>query len=74
MLLISLMIHIILLLLLLMLESSLPHCSNISSAVALDDYFLSRLPVVEKRLAQSGVRLAATLNRVFRSGAKIAVA
>ncbi|XP_015887062.1 endonuclease 4 isoform X2 [Ziziphus jujuba] len=38
-----------------------------------DDYFLSRLPVVEKRLAQSGVRLAATLNRVFASGAKIAV-
>ncbi|KAL7243844.1 hypothetical protein ACSBR1_016129 [Camellia fascicularis] len=32
-----------------------------------DDYFLSRLPVVEKRLAQSGVRLAATLNRIFSS-------
>ncbi|GMP74807.1 hypothetical protein CsSME_00032114 [Camellia sinensis var. sinensis] len=32
-----------------------------------DDYFLSRLPVVEKRLAQSGVRLAATLNRIFGS-------
>ncbi|XP_068639619.1 endonuclease 4-like [Aristolochia californica] len=30
-----------------------------------DDYFLSRLPVVEKRLAQAGVRLAATLNRIF---------
>ncbi|WOH11794.1 hypothetical protein DCAR_0831286 [Daucus carota subsp. sativus] len=32
-----------------------------------DDYFLSRLPVVEKRLAQAGVRLAATLNRIFTS-------
>uniref|UniRef100_A0A7N2LQP7 Aspergillus nuclease S1 n=1 Tax=Quercus lobata TaxID=97700 RepID=A0A7N2LQP7_QUELO len=30
-----------------------------------DDYFLSRLPIVEKRLAQGGVRLAATLNRIF---------
>lgn len=30
-----------------------------------DDYFLSRLPIVEKRLAQAGVRLAATLNRIF---------
>ncbi|KAF3638208.1 Endonuclease 5 [Capsicum annuum] len=30
-----------------------------------DDYFLSRRPVVEKRLAQSGVRLAEVLNRIF---------
>ncbi|RZC58067.1 hypothetical protein C5167_005370 [Papaver somniferum] len=30
-----------------------------------DDYFLSRYPVVNKRLAQGGVRLAATLNRIF---------
>ncbi|KAL2324099.1 hypothetical protein Fmac_023157 [Flemingia macrophylla] len=30
-----------------------------------DDYFLSRLPVVSFRLAQGGVRLAATLNRIF---------
>ncbi|KAL3522208.1 hypothetical protein ACH5RR_015042 [Cinchona calisaya] len=30
-----------------------------------DDYFISRLPVVEKRLAQSGIRLAAVLNRIF---------
>lgn len=30
-----------------------------------DDYFLSRLPVVEKRIAQGGVRLAALLNRIF---------
>lgn len=32
-----------------------------------DDYFLSRLPIVERRLAQGGIRLAATLNRVFDS-------
>ncbi|KNA06084.1 hypothetical protein SOVF_184390 [Spinacia oleracea] len=32
-----------------------------------DDYFLSRLPIVERRLAQGGVRLAATLNRIFKS-------
>ncbi|CAL0322305.1 unnamed protein product [Lupinus luteus] len=30
-----------------------------------DDYFESRLPVVQLRLAQGGVRLAATLNRIF---------
>ncbi|XP_009380952.2 endonuclease 2 [Musa acuminata AAA Group] len=30
-----------------------------------DDYFLSRLPVVNLRLAECGVRLAATLNRIF---------
>lgn len=30
-----------------------------------DDYFLSRLPTVNLRLAQAGVRLAATLNRAF---------
>ncbi|XVF02236.1 hypothetical protein REPUB_Repub04eG0158600 [Reevesia pubescens] len=30
-----------------------------------DDYFLSRLPIVNWRLAQGGVRLAATLNRIF---------
>lgn len=34
-------------------------------SVTTDDYFLSRLPVVEKRLAQGGVRLAAILNRIF---------
>ncbi|KAJ4912826.1 Endonuclease 4 [Raphanus sativus] len=37
-----------------------------------DDYFLSRLPVVEKRLAQGGIRLAATLNRIFSSKPKLA--
>ncbi|XP_027360221.1 endonuclease 2-like [Abrus precatorius] len=30
-----------------------------------DDYFLSRYPIVNLRLAQGGVRLAATLNRIF---------
>uniref|UniRef100_A0A0D6R1R3 Aspergillus nuclease S1 n=1 Tax=Araucaria cunninghamii TaxID=56994 RepID=A0A0D6R1R3_ARACU len=30
-----------------------------------DDYFLSRLPIVEKQLAKGGVRLAAMLNRLF---------
>lgn len=30
-----------------------------------DDYFNSRLPIVMKRIAQGGVRLAATLNRIF---------
>lgn len=30
-----------------------------------DDYFLSRSPIVNWRLAQGGVRLAATLNRIF---------
>lgn len=30
-----------------------------------DAYFLSRLPIVNLRLAQGGVRLAATLNRIF---------
>ncbi|GMH05404.1 hypothetical protein Nepgr_007244 [Nepenthes gracilis] len=39
-----------------------------------DDYFLSRLPVVEKRLAQGGIRLAATLNRIFSSQSPISVA
>lgn len=33
--------------------------------VSADDYFLSRYPVVNMRLAQGGVRLAATLNRIF---------
>ncbi|KAE9607186.1 hypothetical protein Lal_00025977 [Lupinus albus] len=37
-----------------------------------DEYFLSRLPVVEKRLAQGGVRLATILNRIFTSKATIA--
>ena len=40
---------------------------------AVDDYFLSRLPIVEKRLAQCGIRLAATLNRIFASQPKISL-
>lgn len=32
-----------------------------------DDYFLSRLPILERQLAKGGVRLAATLNRIFGS-------
>ncbi|XP_027918810.1 endonuclease 4-like isoform X3 [Vigna unguiculata] len=39
-----------------------------------DEYFLSRLPIVEKRLAQGGVRLAAILNRIFASKTRIAQA
>ncbi|PIN22062.1 nuclease S1 [Handroanthus impetiginosus] len=35
-------------------------------SVLQDNYFLSRRPVVNLRLAQGGVRLAATLNRIFR--------
>lgn len=35
---------------------------DISSA---DDYFLSRLPIVETRIAQGGFRLAALLNQIF---------
>ncbi|XP_015075827.1 endonuclease 2 [Solanum pennellii] len=31
-----------------------------------DDYFLSRYQIVQWRLAQGGVRLAATLNRIFK--------
>ncbi|KAI4369004.1 hypothetical protein MLD38_017499 [Melastoma candidum] len=39
---------------------------GVSEGAALDDnYFLSRVPVVYQRLAQAGVRLAATLNRIF---------
>ncbi|PWZ38206.1 Endonuclease 3 [Zea mays] len=30
-----------------------------------DDYFFAALPVVQKRIAQGGVRLAAILNRIF---------
>ncbi|URE29816.1 S1/P1 Nuclease [Musa troglodytarum] len=31
-----------------------------------DEYFHTRLPIVEKRLAQGGVRLAAVLNHIFQ--------
>lgn len=36
-----------------------------SISVSTDDYFNSRLPIVTKRIAQGGVRLAMLLNRVF---------
>ncbi|XP_039007845.1 uncharacterized protein LOC120135683 [Hibiscus syriacus] len=36
-----------------------------------DDYFLSRLPVVEKGLAQGGIRLASVLNRLFNFRVKM---
>ncbi|CAN6825992.1 unnamed protein product [Brassica oleracea] len=35
-----------------------------------DYYFLSRLYIVEKRIAQGGIRLAATLNRIFSSNSE----
>ncbi|KAL3627678.1 Endonuclease 4 [Castilleja foliolosa] len=43
-----------------------------SGSTLQDDYFLSRLPVVEKRLAQGGVRLAALLNRIFSGHKSVA--
>ncbi|KAG0558128.1 hypothetical protein M758_10G005900 [Ceratodon purpureus] len=36
-----------------------------AGSILADEYFLSRLPIVESRLAQGGVRLAAILNRLF---------
>ncbi|KAI7745518.1 hypothetical protein M8C21_015306 [Ambrosia artemisiifolia] len=36
-----------------------------NGSVLEDEYFLSRLPIVNWRLAQGGVRLAANLNRIF---------
>ena len=35
-----------------------------------DDYFFSTLPVVQKRIAQGGVRLAAILNKIFGESSK----
>ncbi|KAK4423559.1 Endonuclease 2 [Sesamum alatum] len=35
-------------------------------SVLKDEYYETRLPVVEMRLAQAGIRLAATLNRIFK--------
>ncbi|KAL3687711.1 hypothetical protein R1sor_014020 [Riccia sorocarpa] len=35
------------------------------SQILLDDYYMSRLPIVEQRLKQAAVRIAATLNRIF---------
>jgi len=43
-------------------------CSNYTMKMhCADEYFLSRYPIVNLRLAQGGVRLAATLNRIFDS-------
>ncbi|WOK93483.1 hypothetical protein Cni_G02181 [Canna indica] len=38
-----------------------------------DDYFFSRIPVVEKRIAQAGVRLAQVINHVFRKRGKMEI-
>ncbi|XP_027360220.1 endonuclease 2-like [Abrus precatorius] len=51
-------------------ESSIDACKwaykdVTEDSVLEDDYFLSRYPIVNLRLAQGGVRLAATLNRIF---------
>ncbi|WVZ09537.1 hypothetical protein V8G54_014067 [Vigna mungo] len=51
-------------------ESSIDACKwaykdATEGSVLNDDYFLSRLQIVNLRLAQAGVRLAAILNRVF---------
>ncbi|KAG7616825.1 Endonuclease 3 [Arabidopsis thaliana] len=46
---------------------------NATAGTTLGDYyFVSRLPVVEKRLAQGGIRLAGTLNRIFSAKRKLA--
>ncbi|XP_062087329.1 endonuclease 4-like [Humulus lupulus] len=46
--------------------------TNVTAGTTLgDEYFLSRLPVVEKKLAQGGVRLAASLNRIFSPRAQL---
>lgn len=49
----------------------MPSSFNIFFFCSIDEYFLSRLPIVEKRLAQGGIRLAAVLNRLFNSEVKI---
>lgn len=36
-----------------------------------DDYFFSALPVVQKRIAQGGVRLAAILNSIFSGNSRL---
>jgi len=42
-------------------------CSNYNMKMhSADEYFFSRFPIVNLRLAQGGVRLAATLNRIFK--------
>uniref|UniRef100_M8BCZ3 Aspergillus nuclease S1 n=1 Tax=Aegilops tauschii TaxID=37682 RepID=M8BCZ3_AEGTA len=39
--------------------------TNLTNITLGDDYYFTRYPVVEKRLAQAGVRLALILNRIF---------
>ncbi|KAL6651533.1 hypothetical protein ACP70R_010458 [Stipagrostis hirtigluma subsp. patula] len=36
-----------------------------------DEYFLAALPVVQKRIAQAGVRLAAILNKIFSENSRL---
>jgi len=49
-------------------------CSNYTVKMhSADEYFLSRFPIVNLRLAQGGVRLAATLNRIFDTGSAMSV-
>ncbi|GFP84663.1 endonuclease 2 [Phtheirospermum japonicum] len=36
-----------------------------SGSILKEDYYRTRLPIVELRIAQAGIRLAATLNRIF---------
>ncbi|KAF8660259.1 hypothetical protein HU200_057825 [Digitaria exilis] len=36
-----------------------------------DDYFFAALPVVQKRIAQGGVRLAAILNKIFSGNSRL---
>lgn len=46
--------------------------ANIQPVFLADDYFYSRWPVVESRLAKGGVRLATLLNRIFSEHKSIA--
>jgi hypothetical protein len=36
-----------------------------------DEYFFKALPVVQKRIAQGGVRLGAILNRIFSGNSRL---
>ncbi|THF97474.1 hypothetical protein TEA_029202 [Camellia sinensis var. sinensis] len=46
-------------------QTACPDMISNLKVVFADDYFQSRVPIVNWRLAQGGVRLAATLNRIF---------
>jgi len=39
--------------------------SDVAVVYGADAYYISRLPIVKRRLAQGGVRLAAILNSIF---------